>query len=139
MTRIRYPSCTFSFTFDGAEVAGVEGVAAEAGEKLRRGVVLEEAAGGGGAVEGESGGPVNGCEEAGVGPGLDPAEVLDAGFRCEVGLEPEKRGSGAEMSRQMRPCRLAAARRRWEEEGSVERRSRRRGRRSPADGGDEWR
>jgi hypothetical protein len=78
-------------------VAGVEGVAAEAGEELGRGVVLEDAAGGGGAVKGESGGPVDGCEEAGVGPGLDPAEVLDAGFQCGVGFEPEKRGSGTEI------------------------------------------
>lgn len=78
-------------------MAGVEGVAAEAGEQLGRGVVLEDAAGGGGAVEGESGGPVDGCEEAGVWPGLDPAEVLDAGFRCGVGLKPEKGGSGAKV------------------------------------------
>lgn len=62
---------------EGAEVAGVVRVAADAGEVLGGGVVLPDAAAGGGVPEGEEGGAVEGDEEPGVGE--DPAEVLDAG------------------------------------------------------------
>lgn len=120
-------------------MAGVEGVAAEAGEKLRRGVVLEDAAGGGGAVEGESGGTVNGCEEAGVGPGLDPAEVLDAGFRCRVGLEPEKGGSGAEIEQTDAALSVGGSQEEMGRGGLGGEEVAAEGERSPADGGDEWR
>lgn len=60
---------------EGAEVPGVERIAADAREVLRGSVVLPEAAAGGGVPQGEEGGAVDGGEEPGV--GADPAEVLD--------------------------------------------------------------
>lgn len=77
-------------------MAGVEGIATNAGEVLRGRVVLPEAPAGGGVVEGERGVTGNGGEEIGVGAGLDPAEVLDA-EAGRVGLEPEDRGPEAEV------------------------------------------
>lgn len=56
-------------------MAGVEGVAAEAGEVLRRGVVLPDASAGGEVPEGDEGGPVDRGEEPGL--GSDPAQILD--------------------------------------------------------------
>lgn len=92
---------------EGAEVAGVEGVTAEAGEVFGGGVVLPEAAAGGGVPEGEEGGAGDGGEEEGRGSGEDPAEVLDAGAGAGarggdlgvVGFEPEEELTGAEVQK----------------------------------------
>lgn len=80
-------------------MAGIEGVAAYAGEVLRRGVVLEEASAGGGVVNREQRGARDGGEAPGVQSGLDPAEILDAQFGgIRVGgVEEEGGGFGAEI------------------------------------------
>lgn len=80
---------------------GVERIAANAGEILRRGVVLPEAPSGGSVPEGEERGTVDRCQEPGVGP--DPAQILDpesggGGRRGgSVEVEPEDDLAGAEV------------------------------------------
>jgi hypothetical protein len=79
---------------DGAEVGGVEGVAAEAGEVLRRGVEHPEQARVVGRLpDAEQRGPVDGGEEP---PGgvADPAEVLHPAARV-VEVEPVEHGPRA--------------------------------------------
>lgn len=78
-------------------MAGIKGVAADTGEVFGGGIILEDAAARRGAVEEEGGGAIDGGKEAGVGAGLDPAEVLDAGFGQGIGLKPKDGRSGAEI------------------------------------------
>lgn len=119
-------------------MAGIKRITAETGEELGRGFILEDAAPGGDVVEGESGGTVDGGEEAGIRSGLDPTEILDAGFGSGISFEPEDRRSGAEIEKTDATLTVGGGEeevgggRFSGEEVAAE------GERGPADGGNEW-
>lgn len=114
---------------ESAEVAGVEWVAAEAGEVFGGGVVFPEAAAGGRVPEGEEGGAGEGGEEERGWGGEDPAEVLDAGGRGGAGVEPEEELAVAEVAEGNAALADSEAK---VGEGGVG------GGVGPAEGGDEW-
>lgn len=76
----------------------IKWVTANAGENLRRNVVLPDAAACGGVPDTEKRGAGDRGKDP-VGSGLDPAEILNTGFRNRVGLEPEKDGAEAEIKK----------------------------------------
>ncbi|KAM1164055.1 hypothetical protein PS2_023413 [Malus domestica] len=109
-------------------MARIKRVTADAGENFGRRILFPEASAGGVVVEGEGGESGDGGDEVGVGSGLDPCEVLDGEFGGGgVGIEPEDGRLEAEVKEGDVAWRSPVARKRWELEGSVERRSRRRG------------
>lgn len=79
-----------------AEMARIIGIAAEAGENLRAGIVLPENAVVG--VDREGGRAGNGGEDMSIRAGLDPAEVLDAKLGIGGGIKPDDDGTKMEVN-----------------------------------------
>lgn len=79
-----------------AEMARIVGIAAEAGENLRAGIVLPENAVVG--VDREGGRAGNGGEDMSIRAGLDPAEVLDAKLGIGGGIKPDDDGAKMEVN-----------------------------------------
>lgn len=79
-----------------AEMARIIGIATEAGENLRAGVVLPENAVVG--VDREKGRAGNGGEDMGITASLDPAEVLDAKLGIGGGIKPDDDGAKMEVN-----------------------------------------